>query len=340
MAVPFAARPTSAGATPSARLVYSRTTEAASCPDESELRSAVATRFGYDPFFPSARQAVIVQISRQRARYIARVQLLDEQGITHGARELSSDHRDCSEIFDAVALAIAIALDAASKSTPPSEPAQESPAPPAPAPAVTAQPTASSEPMPPSSPAPSPSSEARGSARPALLPRLLVDVGIDALGSVGMVPSPTPGMSIFARGRAKSWSLSIEVRADLPQSMARSVMLGGGRVQSWVASAGLAPCFHAGYIDACAVAMLGSIQASGLDIDPRFSKTAVFVATGVRLGVEWPSAARYALRLHVDGVANLHRVRLMLGQATSGDEVWPAPAFAGTLGIGVVARFP
>ncbi|MGH7440137.1 MAG: hypothetical protein ACRENE_30975, partial [Polyangiaceae bacterium] len=53
-----------AGATPSARLVYSRTTEASSCPDEAELRKAVATRLGYDPFFSWARQTVVVQISR------------------------------------------------------------------------------------------------------------------------------------------------------------------------------------------------------------------------------------------------------------------------------------
>jgi hypothetical protein len=336
---PLAARSTLAGATPSARLVYSRTPEAASCPEESELRNAVAARFGYDPFFPSARQAVIVQISRQRARYVARVQLLDEQGITHGARELSSDHRDCSEIFDAVALAIAIALDAASKATPLSEPASESQPPPAPPPSVIAQPTVSPAATPPTT-TPMASSEARESSQPAPMPRILIDAGIDALGSVGIVPSATPGMSVFARGRVKPWSLSIEVRADLPESAARSAALGGGRVQAWLASAGLAPCFHAGYIDACAVGMLGSLQASGLDIDPRFSKGAVFLAAGIRLGFEWPRSARYALRLHVDGMANLHRARLLLGQSLSGDEVWAAPAFAGTLGLGVVARFP
>jgi len=40
-----------ARAVPSARLVYSRTESAESCPDESALRAAVAARIGYDAFY-------------------------------------------------------------------------------------------------------------------------------------------------------------------------------------------------------------------------------------------------------------------------------------------------
>jgi hypothetical protein len=83
--------------------------------------------------------------------------------------------------------------------------------------------------------------------------------------------------------------------------------------------------------------MLGSLQASGQDIDPRSSRATPFVAAGLRLGIEWPESTMVALRVHVDGLANLHRTRLMLGQT---DEVWVAPPFAGTAGAGVVVRFP
>src|SRR3974390_2747058 len=92
---------TAARASASSRLIYARTPEASSCPDESALRKAVAQRFGYDPFFPWAKQTVVVQILRARSRYIARVQLLDEEGIAHGMRELTSNQSDCSEIFEA-----------------------------------------------------------------------------------------------------------------------------------------------------------------------------------------------------------------------------------------------
>jgi hypothetical protein len=100
-----------AAAGPSARLVYARAPEASSCPDEERLRAAVAARFGYDPFFPWARQTVVVQVWREAARFRSRVQLVDGAGLAVGARELSSD-QDSSELFDATALGISIALDA------------------------------------------------------------------------------------------------------------------------------------------------------------------------------------------------------------------------------------
>ena len=116
-------------ATPSARLVYTRSEDAASCPDEAALRKAVETRFGYDPFFAWARQTVVAQISREGARYVARVQLVDEQGLARGTRELRSDEDDCAEVFDAAALAISIALDASATPTAPDPPTPNPPPP-------------------------------------------------------------------------------------------------------------------------------------------------------------------------------------------------------------------
>src|SRR4051794_4640258 len=55
-----------AGASPASRLVYSRGVGAESCADESALRAAVATRLGYDPFFPWAPITVVAQIRRER----------------------------------------------------------------------------------------------------------------------------------------------------------------------------------------------------------------------------------------------------------------------------------
>ena len=46
-------------------------------------------------------------------------EIVDEDGVTRGARELSSTESDCVEIFDATALAISIALDAPAPVEPP-----------------------------------------------------------------------------------------------------------------------------------------------------------------------------------------------------------------------------
>jgi hypothetical protein len=104
--------PASASAAPAARLIYGRTPEASSCPAEGALRRAVAARVGYDPFFPWAKETILVHVWREHGRHRARVELLDDQGMTRGARELSSAAPDCTELFDAMALAISISLDA------------------------------------------------------------------------------------------------------------------------------------------------------------------------------------------------------------------------------------
>ncbi len=330
-----AANAAPASGSPSARLVYSRTPEASSCPAEPALRTAVAARFGYDPFFPWAKATIVVQISRLRAVYVARVQLLDEEGIALGTRELSSTQGDCSEIFDATALAISIALDAAAKKIapePPPEPLAPSPAPSTPPPAPVVPIAAMSPPSPPSidaagEPTPPP---AIGRAE-----ELHVEAGLDVLGSLGTGPLASPGVSAFARGRLQEWSLAIELRADAPTSVGRPADLGGGRVQSWVAGADLAPCLHLGILAVCAVGMIGALRASGSEIDPQFSKSTLFASAGGRVGLEWPLSGTVALRVRVDGAVNLYRVSLALGS----EDVWTAPPFTGTLGGGLVVRF-
>ena len=120
-----------ASASTSARLVYARAPEASSCPDESALRSAVAARLGYDPFFPWARQTVVIQVWRENRKYKARIQLVDEAGLAHGTRGLSSDQATCAELFDAAALAISIAMDSLPPA-PPCSPDVDARCPPAP----------------------------------------------------------------------------------------------------------------------------------------------------------------------------------------------------------------
>ena len=117
MAVLVTARLAHGGA--SARLVYARAPEASSCPDETALRSAVAARLGYDPFFPWAKQTVVVQVWRENRQYRARLQLVNEAGLAHGTRSLASGQPACAELFDAAALAISIAMDSLPKDEPP-----------------------------------------------------------------------------------------------------------------------------------------------------------------------------------------------------------------------------
>ena len=319
-------------ASPSARLVYSRTADAASCPGEAALRSAVAARFGYDPFFSWAKQTIVVQILRQRGHYVARLQLLDDQGVAHGSRELTSEQAGCSEIFEASALAVGIALDATSDavsgSQDPAAPAPSSPpAPPTPPAAAAGRP-----PPPPSLGRPLPEPPAR----PAL-PPFMVGL-VDALGAAGSAPSLAPGVALGAGVAVRAWSLALELRADASEGANRPASLGGGAVESSLYAAQLVPCWTISYFAICGLGVLGALEASGTGITPSTTRTTLFAAAGARIGFEWPLPAGFALRLDTVGLVDLHRPTLALGQDGE-DDVWTAPQLAGAVGIGVAKHF-
>ena len=314
--------PRPAWATPSARLVYARAPDAASCPDETTLRSAVAARFGYDPFFPWAKQTVVVQMWRSDHRYRARVQMVDAQGMAQGTRELASDGDSCSTLFDTTALAISIALDAAAKLEPPPPPEPASPPPgavppePAPAPQYDDQ----SPPRPSEGPSPQAPGPWRGFAGAALL------------GSANVAPSLAAGFAAFGEARWHDASLALEARIDAPASMD---VAPGGRVTSWIFGAGLVPCGHYAVASLCAVGFLGSLQAWSSNVSSPRADQALFVAAGGRVGLEWPLSDALALRAQLDVLRNVRPAAFQIDT-----QVWSAPDFLVTAGAGVAVRFP
>lgn len=135
-------------ASPSARLTYLRGSGAESCPDEGALRSAVASRLGYDPFFPAANKSVVAEVSRADKGFRGRVVILDEKGLSRGERVFPPSGQDCAETVRAMALAISIAIDDLSaESPPPEEPSAPQPSPsPSPSPEPSTSTSTSPEP--------------------------------------------------------------------------------------------------------------------------------------------------------------------------------------------------
>lgn len=327
MAALLAARQAHAGA--SARLVYARAPEASSCPDENALRSAVAARLGYDPFFPWAKQTVVVQVWRESRRYRARLQLVDANGLAHGTRALASDQSNCAELFDAAALAISIAMDSLPKDEPP--PAS----PPTPEPAPTPEPTPAPAPEPTPTPAPesAPTPAPESAPAPPRPSALVLDLGLDALGVLGVEPGPAVGGAAFVGLRGRVVSASVEVGGDAPASAASRGS--PGRVRAWSLQATVVPCLRFGEASLCAVGVLGQLYARSTGItDPRANSTP-FVAAGARVGFDWPLSERFSLRTHLDATMDLRRVRLEIG----GADAWTAPLVAAAAAAGVAAHF-
>jgi len=192
-----------AGAFPTSRLVYARGPGAELCPDQDAVRKAVATRLGYDPFFPGSDKTIVARISRDSDHLKGEVELVDEHGVELGLREFSDEPGKCDDLVHAMALSISIAIDPKSAETyaqgPPDEP-----------PAV----DRAIEPEPARPPPPQPTRKGR------LAPKQIVvaplsrsaetptqwSAGLGLMALLGEAPKPTPALSI--RHKSPAWRTS------------------------------------------------------------------------------------------------------------------------------------
>jgi hypothetical protein len=324
----------SANATPSARLAYARSLEADACPDEAALRSAVARRFGYDPFFAWAKQTVIVQVWREQLRYRSRVQVVDDRGLMRGSRELSGDDESCATLFQTTALAISIALDASAKieGVAAVDPPVADPPPPTP---VVAPPVPVEAPKlrdVPAESAPTRTAHPRGPWQ--------FFTGVAVLGSVNVALSPSAGASAFVEGRWRDLSLAVEGRVDAPAtgtaSSRPSPSVTPPSITSWVSGGGLVPCLHYGAGALCGVGFLGLLQARSSDAHPAKIDQAIFAAVGGRLALELPLSSALAARAQLDLLGNLTPAAF---QMNGNNTVQDAPNAIVTAGAGVAVRF-
>jgi hypothetical protein len=319
----------------SSRLAYLRGVGAGHCPDEKELRSAVAMRLGYDPFVAWAKTTVHAQLGRDGANLRARVYLADEDGRIRGSRELTAPVDECQNLVAAVALAISIAIDPLSATAP--SPARdraghtEEAAAPAEPEVVAATPT--------------PSVETEGVARERAdagaaqgsqgAPTPLSTAWYTGIGphlASGTSPDLAAGFAGFARlelGRRAS--IALEGRYDLPAEAEARM---GGRVSAALLLASLEPCLRVSPLFFCGLLSIGSLRASGAGVTTTRDLSTIHWGGGGRLAIELAVLAPLLLRAHVDVIGNATRTALDI----AGERVWRAPPFAAAAGVSVVVR--
>lgn len=342
----------------SARLTYERGRGADHCPDEQALRSAVATRLGYDPFQPDAHQTVSVVIRRSDQGLRGDLALRDAAETITGTRQLSSAQNDCSELVAAMALAISIAIDPQSQLRPlpspspaldPASPAEDSAPDPGSAPAPSPLDPAEE---PPSNPTPTPSPRPIDSSAPLQHPaplrrplepgahppaaaaeplRLRVSAG--TLIEAGAAPGISVGFAAQLGIRWQAFSVGLEGRANLPTSK-RTQPVGVVSVSRVMAT--VAPCLHRGLLLVCGVGSLGALSGSGADVAHPRDDVTPFAAVGLRGGVEIPITRALSATMYGDYTATLIRTTLRLGER----DVWTTPPVSAALGAGLVGSFP
>jgi hypothetical protein len=268
---------------------------------------------------------VVVQIWREHGRLRARVQLVDEQGIDRGTRQLASDEEGCASLFDATALAISIALDSVDPAPSPS--VSERPAPISDAPSFVAPaPVASSAPV-------DDPNRAAVLRTPRRAPIRWM-AGVDAILARGTAPTFAPGLAFFAAARRGFWSIGVEALGDLSWPSKRGSA--GMSVQSSVLAGAVVACSHWGPVFGCPLAELGALIAWGEGVSEPRSASSLLAAAGGRVGLEWPLSRAVALDVRGDLLGNLNSPRDFL---FDGKTVWTTSRLTYDWGMGFSISF-
>lgn len=313
-----------AAASPSARLIYVRNGGTESCPDENAVRSAVAARLGYDPFFPHAAETMFIELSKEKSGYRARVKLVDDKSNVRGTREIAERGSSCSGMIDTLAISISIAIDPDSLTRAPSS---------APAPAIEPTPNEPAAPAPSEEPAPAmPAAprEEQTAPRTATPSSLHVEALFAPAVWISSGPPLAVGAELGARLRWPAVSVGLELRGDAPASrVVRNVdvTLGffGG---SFVA------CGHSTIFFACARATLGALTATSNASASRDDST-LRLLTGASVGTEIPVGASFQLLARAIGNVALGDQTIVLNRAN----VYDLPRLSAALEVGGVVRF-
>jgi hypothetical protein len=327
--VAFAIAAADAHAFPTSRLTYARGDGAEHCPDESALRRAVASRLGYDPFFPWAAKTIVARVTMEPAGWEGSVDLLDDAGIIRGSRHLRApSDSSCSELLAGMALAISIAVDPDSvdRTAPPSTPAGT----------PDAEPSASNiaeAPVspPPPDPAPAPSADSHALPSPALASSYVVELQAGIVGSAGLAPSWAMGPAVGLSVARSWWSAGFEARYQFVEPLAAPV----GTVTSWSVGAALLACGVRGPVFFCPQFAADRLTVTGEGVTrPRNDATFLWRA-GARAGVDIPLSDTLSILVYADVLARLNRAEVEL----DGRPVWNEP-IAGLLGTALRGRFP
>lgn len=305
---------------PRYRLAFTRDTAAASCPDANGLRAAVAAKLGYDPFSDDATRTLAVSFGKSGPELRAQIELRDEAGAVTGARKLKSTATTCGPLAEDVAQAIAIVVDPLYLNPPPPPSASASASA-----SITAAPPATVDVPEPPEPVP-----------PTPAPPTRVFVHGGSFVAAGTSPAGLGVGFLLGLGVRPSsrWSVAIEGRYDLEGALGSRF---GGEVRGRLLVGDLVPCLHEGPFLACAVGQLGAFLGASAGIDDPQRMSTLYLAAGVRLGVEVPLfGSALALRLGIDVLGSLTHTRLVL----HGEEVWVSSPVTGTLGGGLVGFFP
>ncbi len=329
------------------QLEYERGAGTDACIDKAGLQRAVAARIGYFPFSTGATTTLRVELRQEGRRFASSMVMVDDEGQPIGTRELSLPGEDCEAMGDALALALAIAIDPGLLTRPPPSDALLD-LPPLPPEALVRAADAPAT----SSPAAPPRVDVAGPARDAALPPPPspgLSFGLSAVLAPGLGATPGPSLGLVLGGHVSLGFFSLGLEATTTAALALRLP-DGGEIQGDVQHLGLAPCLRVGWAAACGLVHGGVLRLSSQGFAEDHTAFPPYLAAGGRLGLDVPLRlgslgdegvsrllAPFALRLQADVATPLLIVKVLDAQERP---YWASPPVLGALGAGIVAQFP
>lgn len=309
-----------ARAEPAARFIYVRGEGTEACPSEWQVREAVVTRLGYDPFSSYAASTMFAEVTASGTGFTATLKLVDGESVVRGDRQLRVE-KSCGHLMEAMSLTISIAIDPSSVTRagqPPDAPPREK--------TVETVPETPAPDMPAAEPAPIANPRARSRSA------LTFWIGLGPVAGVGTAPAPSIGGTVTLEGRTHGLVGGLESRADMSSSSSGERV---GRVQSSLAAASIYGGVRSGALFVAAVASAGRLAATSSDVSTVRTTSALVGAAGVRVGFGVGLTERLELRARGELLANLTPHTLEI----DGQAAFRYPIASANVAAGLAVRF-
>ena len=282
-------------ASSSARLTYVRGRGTESCPNESAFRDAVKARLGYDPFFPAAKDAIVVTLDKKSGAFVGRIQQVDEHGNLRGEKTVSSKSRECGELVKTAALAVSLAIDDLAITSPsapsgPTAPESESHAQATP---VTAPPPeavpAYSPPETVVQPVPSPASPVR------------IDLSAGAQATFALAADAAGGVRLGIDATWRWLRIGLEDATDFAATTA--LARGEGSLRASLTTSSAHACIAGDVPYLCLAVEAGVFESGATGLARNNSGSRFFLASAIRGGVRFSLGTVFFVGLNADAVA-------------------------------------
>ena len=329
------AQPPAATPPASYALSWVRGEGAEACPAARTLAAEVERRLGRPVFEATAARSFEVQVTRVAGAYRSDVFVRDESGRAVGHRSLQSDEPGCGALFGATALAIALVIDPEAAAR---EPGSSSIA------AFDVPPTPAPAPAPPPAPPPAPVVVAQPAPAPPPRPaRRSTPITVSMRGQLsgGLVPEASPGVGLaFSARPGERWGFALAASYTAPQTARRGTgdfELGLTRVSAAV-TLDLAQSRRVRLVLAAGPS-LGALHLAIREPAPVTDPgDFLFVAAELGLGLELAVSDAIFMELGGAGLVPLRHQEFSVRDQV--EPVWSEPWVAGSLHLGLGARFP